>query len=1494
MDQYTHIDTIYKYIKNTLCLLDAKVQISLHSKHTAAMRPSDKHIHIQDTEPRTRSNDSTTSHIYTLNGPRDAALHKLSSNKSLNSVIWSSDSNFSLRSHSRQHSRSNTSKSYVNMTPVKKQYVLNEQIYLKLLKNAIPDDNYYTRRIKPLGKDWILNDSTEYQYDQDDQLGMSVSSTDDWKNELLNSVPTSPIASSSNWRSSINWTNNADTTEKKRHAKDSIFKIDENLLVEKLDWLKLTSQASYTGDHKLRQTFLEQLKQKNTLNLDTLSRLDDMKDRLYWQSILTTVLNGDIVHNEKIKIAKQVKNPNFTKKYADDIWLDLKSWLTGKTSEEMIKNYKLLRDSTDVLVNEILDLTIPTDVINDTIALENFLQSLIDRLEYAREYWPSWAAMYKDKPMMSTPAFILKTETMTSWLNLTQNFRLLIKNIEEQVGDVHGSNLDNGSINMNTSPRLQTLVERLIKEKDIETIFHRKLLLPLSPWLIKCQLYYLKYGTLSKELNLQLPHHDIAILLLLPLRLIKLIILTRISYAEKLKNPTLMMIDQMIDDFISYIRLATQLKCSYLQFCENWPFAITLDRQFDKVVLKCIKSFFHVLQLKILYHSENNFTFSKGIDTLLKYWDELKNVGEFIDNSGILIAKGFTIIIRRILNKLNLYLSKQQNTPPNFSTLKDADKWIVNVFEILGSMKKRINRFGNVLNKAFQNCVKYQVLNYDQLFKHLINTNHFLLYTGGEIELQGIYIVGSEQLIDCDEQDIKDILNNKDIGSDLIPDLGVISNLMLYSQDSVKLDKIDLLSYEEKMAGSFLSNKNKLMQNFSSRNNSVFTSKRFVYDNDAEDEEGNNGNSDPNNEQHFNKLRAKLQSLGYLLILKPREPLIWNGDIINFFQDKPLKLKNLRVDVEYDDMILINQGSSYALDYQNDQFDNLQSVKFIQKYCSYLPVEIDLKLIDESYFQLTFNLLANYDKLVTTFKKMNPKNDMLNSVFLFCRDFACNFLKTNVTTEIKKATIISLLIKLVIDWLTFLVEDCDPTDLKTFKWCVPAMEFTTKLIDGWNIATFNEQQFVQLKKLMSRCMSLLIAHFDVMGARSMDTEENGKQLRSNNIEMVPNIDNTHDISQLNSEIRMNVINGLESERCKNKNGLRLGKVIDDTVQSNKYIVSLAKSLSNVSIRWRKRKFIGSGSFGNVFSAINLDTGELLAVKEFKIPDVNTMEKIYPLIKEEMSALEVLNHPNIVHYYGIEVHRNKVNIFMEYCEGGSLASLLKHGRIEDEMVTQIYSLELLEGLAYLHQSGVVHRDIKPENILLDYNGVIKYVDFGASIKTARQTSPVVSSNNSYNNNYNIDNSQDYHSDSSSNAKEPNSVKETHTVNEDTTTIKISSSAQGMIGTPMYMSPESITGSHNRGKFGADDVWSLGCVILEMITGKRPWWNLDNEWAIMYNVAAGHTPQLPAESEVSHDGTLFLKRILICDPCARATALELLMDPWIVSIKEIAFGSLDESD
>jgi mitogen-activated protein kinase kinase kinase len=100
--------------------------------------------------------------------------------------------------------------------------------------------------------------------------------------------------------------------------------------------------------------------------------------------------------------------------------------------------------------------------------------------------------------------------------------------------------------------------------------------------------------------------------------------------------------------------------------------------------------------------------------------------------------------------------------------------------------------------------------------------------------------------------------------------------------------------------------------------------------------------------------------------------------------------------------------------------------------------------------------------------------------------------------------------------------------------------------------------------------------------------------------------------------------------------------------------------------------------------------------------------------------------------------------------------------------------------------------------------------------------------------------------------------------------------------MYMSPEVIKGE-NPGRAGAVDIWSLGCVILEMATGRRPWANLDNEWAIMYNIAQGNPPQLPSPDQLSPSGIDFLKRCFMRDPKKRASAVELLQHEWIMVIR-----------
>ena len=326
---------------------------------------------------------------------------------------------------------------------------------------------------------------------------------------------------------------------------------------------------------------------------------------------------------------------------------------------------------------------------------------------------------------------------------------------------------------------------------------------------------------------------------------------------------------------------------------------------------------------------------------------------------------------------------------------------------------------------------------------------------------------------------------------------------------------------------------------------------------------------------------------------------------------------------------------------------------------------------------------------------------------------------------------------------------------------------------------------------------------------------------------------------------------LEQELRSNQN---MGRVLDESDANSELLTYLAANFTKFSIRWQQGRFIGSGSFGTVYAAVNMDNGMVMAVKEIRMQDSQSMKQVLKALKDEMTVLEMLRHPNIVLYYGVEVHRDRVFIFMEYCQGGSLARLLEYGRIEDEKVIQVYTMQMLEGLSYLHHKGVVHRDVKPENILLDHLGVIKFADFGAAKFIAR----------------------------SGRTRQPNGLTSVNNTGNG----KLNS----LIGTPMYMSPEAITGT-SQGQQSSTDIWAMGCCVLEMATGRRPWANLDNEWAIMYHIAAGQLPQLPSPDQLSVSGLAFLMRTLQRDPLQRPTAMDLLDDPWIINIRISTLGPLE---
>ncbi|KAG5625525.1 hypothetical protein H5410_010743 [Solanum commersonii] len=253
--------------------------------------------------------------------------------------------------------------------------------------------------------------------------------------------------------------------------------------------------------------------------------------------------------------------------------------------------------------------------------------------------------------------------------------------------------------------------------------------------------------------------------------------------------------------------------------------------------------------------------------------------------------------------------------------------------------------------------------------------------------------------------------------------------------------------------------------------------------------------------------------------------------------------------------------------------------------------------------------------------------------------------------------------------------------------------------------------------------------------------------------------------------------------------------------------------------WQKGDFLGSGSFGTVYEGFT-DDGFFFAVKEVSLIDPGNQQSLFQL-EQEISLLSRFRHRNIVRYHGTNKDESKLYIFLELVTKGSLASVYRKYRLRDSHVSD-YTRQILSGLHYLHSREVMHRDIKCANILVDANGSVKLADFGLAKAT-----------------------------------QLNNIKSCK-------------------GTAFWMAPEVVNRKSN-GYGTPADIWSLGCTVLEMLTGQIPYSHLEGMQAL-FRIGRGEPPPIP--DTLSTEAQDFIKSCLRVNPNDRPTAAELLEHPFVM--------------
>jgi hypothetical protein len=247
-----------------------------------------------------------------------------------------------------------------------------------------------------------------------------------------------------------------------------------------------------------------------------------------------------------------------------------------------------------------------------------------------------------------------------------------------------------------------------------------------------------------------------------------------------------------------------------------------------------------------------------------------------------------------------------------------------------------------------------------------------------------------------------------------------------------------------------------------------------------------------------------------------------------------------------------------------------------------------------------------------------------------------------------------------------------------------------------------------------------------------------------------------------------------------------------------------------------KKKIGIGSFATIYHGIEKTLGKEVAVKRLHVKDINDIKKLSPNVNTEIEIMKELKHPNIIRMFDIiyETDYDNINIIMEYAPLGTLADLKKTKSVVGETYSKFYMRQIAEGLKYLLSKNIMHRDLKPQNILVFHGDIVKLADFGLA--------------------------KNFHDEQK---------------------------FKTLCGSPIYMAPEILIPNVSSDKKQRSytikaDLWSLGIILFELVTGKFP----------INAKTLYHLPQqikdfqliFPIESIITNPCRDLITRLLIKDP------------------------------
>lgn len=428
-------------------------------------------------------------------------------------------------------------------------------------------------------------------------------------------------------------------------------------------------------------------------NHEQMENDESLPERLEWQAMLASVITGEVVRLEKLRLKKNTDVSMSMKE--DDLWMELRARMCRRSFEEQKRVVQNARVSSEAKLHEIMDFKV-SDPTNLELTVKEVTE-VLSKLEYCEQLWQSLQIMKMKSALYRDPDFQKHLEALTTWLTITEWINREIKLLQAWTGNKTTDPTlppDVGKTSGMAEPN--SLVDRIIKQEDLMKIFDEKIKLTIGPVIARAREGHIEYLKEFKKIGLPVHKEGLLKLMMFPIQLIQELVSQRLVYAAKMNKPTPMLIDQTIEDLSLYLNIALLVKERNVQYTApiqdiDW-IKYKPDPKFDAILLNCVDFLFTLSKNKLDLPGGQSHIGIKEIDKFEAHFHFLERVANCVDGGDILVANMSSLLVTKMCSRLLSYWRFQTKNTPSDSNKIEVERWYTHTTERVRKAQRKLLR----------------------------------------------------------------------------------------------------------------------------------------------------------------------------------------------------------------------------------------------------------------------------------------------------------------------------------------------------------------------------------------------------------------------------------------------------------------------------------------------------------------------------------------------------------------------------------------------------------------------------------------------------------------------------------------------------------------------------------------------------------------------------------------------------------------------------------